>query len=117
MQVPEADQVFVIGHVVQPRVIALKDKTITVSWAIAMAGGAARDGKTSRVRIIREIPSGGKQEILVDLSAIQKQKAIDIALVPNDIVEVGSSTGKVILGLLQGAVPAAITQGAVRVIP
>ncbi|HMG72601.1 MAG TPA: polysaccharide biosynthesis/export family protein [Pyrinomonadaceae bacterium] len=117
IQLPEADQVYVIGHVVQPRVIALKDKAITVSWAIAMAGGASRDGRTSRVRIIREIPSGGKQEIFVDLGAIQKQKAIDIALVPNDIVEVGSSTGKTILGILQGAVPTAITQGAVRIIP
>lgn len=117
VQIPEADQVFVIGHVVQPRVIALKDKTITVSWAIAMAGGAARDGQTSRVRIIRELAGSGKQEILVDLKAIQKQQAVDIALMPNDIVEVGTSTGKTIMGILQGAVPAAISQGVVRVIP
>ncbi len=117
VQLPEADQVYVIGHVVQPRAIVLKDKVITVSWAIAMAGGAARDGKTSNIRIIRAIESGGKQEILVDLKAIEKRRAVDITLIPNDIVEVGSSTGKTILGLLQGAVPAAISQGVVRVIP
>jgi polysaccharide biosynthesis/export protein len=116
IQLPDADQVYVIGHVVQPRAIVLKDKPITVSWAIAMAGGAARDGKTSNVRIIRET-AGGKQEILVDLKAIQKQRAVDIALVPNDIVEVGSSPTKTILSILQGAVPTAISQGVVRVIP
>jgi len=117
VQLPEADQVFVIGHVVQPRAIILKDKVITVSWAIAMAGGAARDGKTNNIRIIRELGGAGKQEILVDLKAIQKRQAEDIALVPNDIVEVGSSTGKTILGILQGAVPSAISQGVIRVIP
>src|SRR5204863_4577899 len=31
ISLPEADQVFVIGHVTQPRAIALKDKAITVS--------------------------------------------------------------------------------------
>jgi len=117
VQLPDADQVYVIGHVIQPRVIALKDKTITVSWAIAMAGGASRDGKTSGVRIIREAVGGGKQELVVDLKAIERQKAEDIVLLPNDIVQVGSSTTKTILNILQGAVPAAITQGAVRAIP
>jgi len=116
VQLPEADQVFVIGHVVQPRVIALKDKTITVSWAIAMAGGAARDGKTNGVRIIREI-GGEKQELIVDLKAIEKRKAADVVLLPNDIVQVGASTGKTILGILQGAVPAAISQGVITAIP
>jgi polysaccharide export outer membrane protein len=117
IQIPDADQVFVIGHVVQPRAIVLKDKVITVSWAIAMAGGAARDGQTSNVRIIREVEGGGKQELLVDLKAIQKRQAVDVVLVPNDIVEVGTSTSKTILGILQGAVPAAISQGVIRAIP
>ena len=117
VQLPEADQVFVIGHVVQPRAIVLKDKIITVSWAIAMAGGAASDGKEDGIRIIREMENGGKQEILVDLKAIRKQKAQDVVLVPNDIVEVGRSTGKTILNILQGAVPGAISQGVIRVIP
>src|SRR5258706_4969830 len=47
VSVPDADQVFVIGHVLAPRSITLKDKPITVSRAIAMAGGTARDGETS----------------------------------------------------------------------
>jgi polysaccharide biosynthesis/export protein len=117
VQLPEADQVFVIGHVMQPRVIALKDKPITVSWAIAMAGGAARDGKTSSIRIIRETATGEKQEMLVNLKAIQDHKALDIPLLPNDIVEVGASTSKTILSILSGSVPGALSNGIVRVIP
>jgi polysaccharide export outer membrane protein len=117
VSVPEADQVFVIGHVVQPRAIALKDKAITVSRAIAMAGGAARDGKTSKVRIVRDSGAGDKQEIYVDLKAIQQRRAVDVALLPNDVVEVGTSVGKTILGIVSGALPATLSNGVVRVIP
>jgi polysaccharide export outer membrane protein len=117
IQIPDADQVFVIGHVVQPRSIALKDKPITVSWAIAMAGGPARDGKTSGIRIVREGDDGSKTEILVDLKAIQQHRVPDIALIPNDIVEVGQSTGKTILSILTGAVPGALSNGLVRAVP
>lgn len=118
ISLPEADQVFVVGYVYQPRSIALKDKTITISRAIAMAGGPHRDAKTSRIRIVRQAAdSDRKEEILVDLKAIQRQKAEDIALLPNDIVEVPSSTGKVIFNALTGALAPAISQGAVRVIP
>jgi len=114
----EADQVFVIGHVNAPQAIFLRDQPITILRAIAIAGGPARDAGTSRVRIIRQVNGGdGKQEILVDLKAIQKQKAKDILLLPDDIVEVGGSTGKTILGMLTGVVPAVVSQGVVRAIP
>ena len=114
----EADQVFVIGHVNAPQAIFLRDQPITILRAIAIAGGPARDANTKRVRIIRHINgSDGKQEILVDLRAIQKQKAADVLLLPDDIVEVGSSVGKTILGMLTGVVPAVVSQGVVRAIP
>jgi protein involved in polysaccharide export with SLBB domain len=114
----EADQVFVIGHVNAPQAIFLRDQPITILRAIAIAGGPARDANTSKVRIIRQINgSDGKQEILVDLKAIQKQKAADVLLLPDDIVEVGSSVGKTILGMLTGVVPAVVSQGVVRAIP
>ena len=114
----EADQVFVIGHVNAPQAIFLRDQPITILRAIAIAGGPARDAGTSRVRIIRQVNGGdGKQEILVDLKAIQKQKAADILLLPDDIVEVGGSTGKTMLQILTGVVPAVVSQGVVRAIP
>jgi len=113
--IPEADQVFIIGHVLQPQAIALKDKTITVSRAIAMAGGPARDARTNGIKIVRQLGDGeGKQEIFVDLKKIQKRQAIDIALLPDDIVEVPASAGKTILGIFTGALGPALTNGAVR---
>jgi polysaccharide biosynthesis/export protein len=114
----EADQVFVIGHVNSPQAIFLRDQPITILRAIAIAGGPARDAGTSRVRIIRQVNGGeGKQEILVDLKAIQKQRASDILLLPDDIVEVGGSTTKTMLQVLTGVVPAVVSQGVVRAIP
>ena len=114
----EADQVFVIGHVNAPQAIFLRDQPITILRAIAIAGGPARDASTSHVRIIRQTNGGdGKTEILVDLKAIQKQKAADILLLPDDIVEVGGSSTKTMLGILTGVVPAVVSQGVVRAIP
>jgi polysaccharide export outer membrane protein len=118
VSLPEADQVFVVGYVYQPRAINLKDKPITLTRAIAMAGGPQRDAKTSRIRIVRQAPdSDKKQEITVNLRAIQQQKAEDIALLPNDIVEVPSSTGKVIFNALTGVIAPAMANSATRVIP
>jgi len=118
VSVLEADQVFVIGHVNSPQAIFLRDQPITISRAIAMAGGPARDANNSRVRIMRQTnEGGGKQEILVDLKAIQKQKAIDILLLPDDIVEVGGSTAKTMLQIFTGVVPTVVSQGVVRAIP
>ena len=118
VSLPEADQVFVVGFVYQPKSIPLKDKSITVSRAIAMAGGPLREAKTSRIRVVRQSADDGtKHEIVVDLRAIQKEKAEDLPLLPNDIVEVPSSTGKVIFNALTGALAPVLSQGAVRVIP
>jgi polysaccharide export outer membrane protein len=118
ISLPEADQVFVVGYVYQPKSIPLKDKQITVSRAIAMAGGPQREASTSKVRIVRQAADGAsKQEIPVDLKAILKLKAEDITLLPNDIVEVGSSNSKMLLNMLTGTLPAALSQGVVRAIP
>jgi len=117
VSLPEADQVFIVGHVFQPRSIPLKEKDITISRAIAMAGGPQRDASTSKIKIVRQIEGGGKQEFFVDLKAIQNQRAPDIALLPNDIVEVGTSAAKTMLNILQGTISPALTNGAIRAIP
>jgi hypothetical protein len=83
-----------------------------------MCGGPARDANTGKIHIIRQEGDGAaKKEMFVDLKAILKQKAEDLVLVPNDIVEVPSSTGKTVLQTLQGAVAPALSQVPVRVIP
>jgi polysaccharide biosynthesis/export protein len=113
---PEAQQVFVVGNVFRPSSIALKEK-ITVSQAVAMAGGTMPDSKSDRVRIMRQTPgSMTKTEILVDLRAIDKRTTPDVALMANDIVDVPTSSGKRLLRGLLSAVLPSIGQFPMRVI-
>ena len=117
ISIPEAEQVFVVGNVLRPAAISLKER-ITVSRAIAMSGGTLPDTKSDRVRIVRQPPgSETKREIFVDLKAIDKQKAEDVVLQAGDIVDVPASGTKKLLRSLVGAVVPAVGQLPVRVIP
>jgi polysaccharide biosynthesis/export protein len=104
--ITEAEQAYVVGNVLRPSMIPLKDK-VTISQALAMAGGTLPDTASERVRIVRQA-AGGKTEIVVDLKAISRRRAEDVALLPNDIVEVPTAGGKRFLRTLLGsAVPSA----------
>jgi polysaccharide export outer membrane protein len=114
---PEADQVYVVGNVFMPLTIALKEP-ITLTRAIAMAGGLKQDTKKDKIRILRQEPgTTTRKEITVDLSAIEKKSSEDLALAPNDIIDVPTSAGKSFLrSLVQGVVPS-VGQLPVRVVP
>lgn len=113
----EAAQAYVVGNVLRPIAIPLKEP-VTISQAIAIAGGTMPDTKTDKVRIIRrESGSGLKTELYVDLKAIEKRQADDIALQANDIVDVPASGSKRFLRSLIGTVVPTISQLPVRVIP
>ncbi|MGI9104980.1 MAG: polysaccharide biosynthesis/export family protein [Pyrinomonadaceae bacterium] len=101
--ITEAEQVYVVGNVLRPAMIPLKER-VTISQAVAMAGGALPDTQSERVRIVRQAPGGGKTVILVDLKAISRQRAEDVALQANDIVEVPTAGGKRFLRTLLGSV-------------
>ncbi|MGH9943333.1 MAG: polysaccharide biosynthesis/export family protein, partial [Pyrinomonadaceae bacterium] len=112
----EAEQVFVVGNVLKPSTLSLREE-LTVSQAVAMAGGVMPDTRSEKIRIIRLTPAG-KQELYVDLKAIDKRQADDIALQANDIVDVPSSlttTKRVLRGIL-GSIAPTIGQLPVRVI-
>lgn len=84
----EADQVYVTGNVLKPQAIPLK-QTITLTRAIAAAGGILPATKKSEVRIVRQEPGSKiKQELSFDLNAIKDKKIDDPELLANDIVEV-----------------------------
>ncbi len=117
IQVPLADQIFVLGNVLKPSAIPMKEP-LTISRAIAIAGGTGQSSKRDKVRIIRQLPgTTAKKEIYVDLSAIEKNKAEDVALMPNDVIDVPTSGTKSILRSLLGAVVPSVGQLPVRVIP
>jgi polysaccharide export outer membrane protein len=108
--IPEAEQVYVVGNVFKPSAIPMKEP-LTVSRAIAMAGGTMRDTKSNRVRIVRSTPgSPAKTEIYIDLAAIEKRKAEDVLLQPNDIVDVPTSGTKSVLRSLLGSIAPTVSQ-------
>jgi polysaccharide biosynthesis/export protein len=114
---PEADQVYVVGNVFNPITIPLKEP-ITISRAIAMAGGVKQDTKKDKIRIVRQQPgSATREEMIVDLSAIEKKKADDVALTANDIIDVPTSGAKSFLRGLLGGVAPSVSQLPIRVIP
>jgi polysaccharide export outer membrane protein len=112
-----ADQVYVVGNVMRPSALPLRDP-ITISRAIAMVGGALPDTKKDRVRIVRQAPgSTAKTEIFVDLTAIDKKQATDIELIANDIIDVPISGSKRLLKSFIGAVVPSVASLPVHVIP
>jgi polysaccharide export outer membrane protein len=114
---PEADQVYVVGNVLQPRSIPLKEP-ITVTRAIAMSGGLGKDTKKDKIRVVRQEPgTTTKNEIYVDLAAIEKKQAEDIQLVANDIVDVPISGTKSMLRSVVTGLGSSAAQMPLRVIP
>lgn len=95
-------EAYVTGNVVEPKKIPLRE-TVTLTKAIAMAGGLAKEAKTSRVRIQRQGKEGELQtETLYDLKDIQSKKIPDPVLQANDIVDVPNDSVKSIRnGLLK----------------
>ncbi|HEV8168225.1 MAG TPA: polysaccharide biosynthesis/export family protein [Pyrinomonadaceae bacterium] len=115
--IPEADQVYVVGNVFMPLTIALKEP-ITLTRAIAMAGGLKQDTRKDKIRVLRQEPGTTiKKEIIVDLYAIEKKRSDDLSLAPNDIIDVPTSAGKSFLRSLMSGVVPSVSQLPVRVVP
>jgi polysaccharide export outer membrane protein len=93
IHVPEADRVYVVGHVERPGPLPLNQR-ITISRAVAMAGGRKPDAK-SEARLIRQNADGvSNSPVMVDLVAIERHGAPDIELLRGDVVEVPPSAGR-----------------------
>jgi polysaccharide biosynthesis/export protein len=91
ISIPETDQVFVVGQVVKPGPLPVRSR-ITLMQAIGMAGGFTTDAAKGKVKVVRtEAGTNARTEFVYDINDIQKRKAEDIALLPNDVVDVPSS--------------------------
>jgi polysaccharide export outer membrane protein len=92
----EAEEAFIVGNVEEPTTIKLKEP-ITLTQAIAKAGGLGPVAKTSKI-IIQRRESGSKikTELVFDLKEIRAQKVQDPYLQANDIVEVPTNNRKVL---------------------
>ncbi|HEX5704327.1 MAG TPA: polysaccharide biosynthesis/export family protein [Pyrinomonadaceae bacterium] len=107
--VNEGDPVFITGAVFQPREMIIKDQ-ITLSRAIAMAGGPQKLANTSQVHIYRKKDGKiGSEDLKFDYDAIRKGKAPDVLLQAYDIVDVRpvgtfspKSLGEMLKGMSMG---------------
>jgi polysaccharide biosynthesis/export protein len=94
----------IVGDVAQPG-IRLMNRRLTVTEAIAEAGGVLNTGDKSRVTVLRRKPDNQMEQIAVNVSAIYKGKAPDSTyLIPGDQIFVpGNKMKKLqsLFGLLQ----------------
>jgi protein involved in polysaccharide export with SLBB domain len=89
--VSKALPIYVIGAVGGPMPLYLTSK-LTVSRAVAMAGGLAKDGDASTVTIFRR--SGAQStQIELDLAKVKRGEIEDEILKPFDIIEVPAKGG------------------------
>ncbi len=87
----EAQPIYVIGGVANPKQIAMNSK-MTLTRAIASTGGIARDGDEKQISIFRR--TGNQTKIITaDLEKIKANQAEDVVLQPYDIIEV-EQTGR-----------------------
>lgn len=94
VSIPETDQIFVTGAVIKPGAIPLRSR-LTLIQALGIAGGFTPDASRSRVRIVRQDPGTRvHQELIYNVDDIQRRKAEDIVLLPNDVVHAPSSIPK-----------------------
>jgi polysaccharide biosynthesis/export protein len=109
IRINEAEQSFayIIGNVKNAVIVNLKEP-VTLSKALAMAGGVAPGAQSEKIRISRQSPGSlRKTEIVVNFKDIDKRVKEDILLEANDIVDVpgASGTRKLLKDILRTAVP------------
>jgi polysaccharide export outer membrane protein len=101
------EQAFIVGNVKSAAIINLKEP-VTLSKAIAMAGGVAPGGNIEKIKVSRQsADSLSKNEITVNLKEINNRVRDDLWLEPNDIVEVPGPNGtkKLLRDILRIGVP------------
>jgi protein involved in polysaccharide export with SLBB domain len=82
----KAEPVYIIGGVVNPRQIPIRDR-MTVSRAIATAGGLTKQANRQKIIVFRRV-AGQTKIIEVNLNDIESQNTVDLLLQAYDIVDV-----------------------------
>lgn len=115
VRVPRAGIVYIVGAVERPGGFTLQNdgEQMSILRAIALAQGMKPSAKPNEAVIIRkDVATGKKTEMEVNLNKIMQRRAEDVRLVANDILFIPDSTGKralrrageVALGLTTGIV-------------
>jgi protein involved in polysaccharide export with SLBB domain len=91
--VPEAGEIQIEGEIKSPGSYPLSSRT-TLSGAIAAAGGFSYPANTEIVEVVRELGSGKKAMIVLNVDKITAQEEDDIRLRDGDLVRVPSARGR-----------------------
>ncbi|MDQ3798901.1 MAG: SLBB domain-containing protein, partial [Acidobacteriota bacterium] len=84
----EAEPIYIIGGVASPKQISSRSR-MTISRAIATAGGLTKDADPTKITIFRRGGSGRESRTIeVNLDAVKAEKAEDVVLQAFDIVDV-----------------------------
>lgn len=116
VNVPDADQVFLVGGVMRPGALPMR-QALRLSEAIGMAGGFFTDVNKKSIRVSRQIAGSTAREIrTVNYEDIEKKKAEDPILQPSDLIEVPASATKGIARSLLGLIAPTAAQMPLRII-
>ena len=96
--VSQVESVFIVGNVVNQRSLILRD-SVTLTRAIAIAGGVNKRSELVKVGILRGLAKK-QTPIIFDLKAIIEHRIQDPLLQPGDIVEVSDEHGQLFLPYL-----------------
>jgi polysaccharide export outer membrane protein len=97
VSVMDADVVYMYGNVNKQGAVKIKEP-LTLTQAISLAEGLRSATKKDKIRVLRQKPgSTEREEIVYDLSKIEKSAASDPFLEPNDIVAVSEDKTKSII--------------------
>jgi protein involved in polysaccharide export with SLBB domain len=88
----ESSPVTVIGQVYVPQILYSR-QDLTVTRAIAMAGGVLPNAHVDKARIFRRTADGCFATIEIDLRLIKKKKIEDFRLQGGDILEMSAKYG------------------------
>jgi hypothetical protein len=69
---------------------------MTLSGAIAAAGGSLFAGDRGRATLIRTLGSGEQQSYIVDLGAVAQGETTDIAVTDGDVVQLPPDTARLV---------------------
>jgi len=117
ISIPErkATAFYVVGDVVRPGPFDFpKDRSIKLSYALAMAGGPTKTSRMSDASLVRQLPDGSVSRKSIDLGKVMKGKDPDLDLLANDMVFVPGSVVKTMGWAMANQVPYMLTWWLIR---
>jgi polysaccharide export outer membrane protein len=97
IMVPRAGIIYVMGNVIRPGGYPLDGRSgLTVEEAMALAGGDKHAAALTRAQLVRTLDDGRREDIIVNVKAIQKGIAADVAMKDGDVLFVPTSNARLV---------------------